>query len=136
MIKFTKEEIDLCKQVAEKYRKLIEEGDWYLPYIDDIEPELYIAGITDKKANVVGIPLWTISDCLEFFESKGWDVLGITWQEVATRILVIHHASDFGKGDYAVVMQNKSKRMGRIIKGNTRLSACLKAILAVLEEAK
>ena len=28
MIKFTKKEISLCKQVAEKHRKEIDEGDW------------------------------------------------------------------------------------------------------------
>jgi len=92
MIKFTKEEISLCKQVAEKWRKPIKIGDWIIPKSYDGKPSIilriyentplhyfftpfdntgeeYILGYLE-----VDFPLWTISDCLEFFEKRDYQV--------------------------------------------------------------
>ena len=120
-MKFTKEEISLCKQVAEKHRKQIEEGDWYLPYSDDEEPEVYLAGITDDKANVIGIPILSISDCLEFFEKKGFN------QDF--------HFKRFKNGNWSFTAEdNKYKKVRG--EGETKKAACLKAVLAVIEEGE
>ena len=144
MIKFTKEEISLCKQVANTgERRALRFGDFWFYSEPGSEQRIHV--VSGKEA-VVSLmeqqildcfPLWTISDCLEFLESKGWQVLGITWQEVAIKIMPFTaRMSDPGKGDYAVVMQSPEKRSARMFKGTTRLCACLKAVLAVLEEGK
>jgi len=121
---FTKEEINLCKQVTEKHRKKIEEGDWYLPHNDDIEPELYIAGITDDKANIVGIPLWTISDCLEFLKERSWTNYQFSFDKKGiTEVHIVQTPFNFRSNQ-------------EIVERGTFLEVLLKAVLAVLEEGK
>ena len=65
------------------------------------------------------IPLWTIPDCLEFLEEKGLD-----W---------VLYFRRFKLGAWLFTAEdNKYKKVRR--EGETRLEACLKAVLAVLEE--
>ena len=127
MIKFTKEEISLCKQVAEKHRKKIEYGDWYYskhlkeallqsPFINVVRDR----EIINRDKNVFF--LWTISDCLEFLQGK----VGI-WYEL----------KGYKKGPpYDFLMDFTFKAYDIEIKCETPLEACLKAVLAVLEEGK
>ena len=77
-MKFTKEEKNLCRKIAKKHRKEIEYGDWY--YTTEYPEEKYRAriykyrwtGMADRTINKRKeiIPLWTISDCLEFLREK------------------------------------------------------------------
>ena len=127
-MKFTKEEISLCKQIAEKYRfeKLVKEGDWIqqnygTPCIDLVTSE-YIRNIlrfTDVKH---WFPLWTISDCLEFLREKGWFARDLIEDGGEVGVTFLHHTvkeEKFSTGD-----------------GKTPLEACLKAVLAMIEKKK
>ena len=121
MRKFTKEEIGLCRQVAESYVKAIQQGDWY--YSKDLDGISYYYQIrTEMKPESHIIPLWTISDCLEFLREKCLD-----------HVLLIHDKED--KVEWFLWMDEykETQQMG---KGKTPLEACLKAVLAVLEEKR
>lgn len=142
-MKFTKEEISLCKQVAEKYRKEINKGDWillqeilcliissneneigYIEYNhDELISYLILTGTKRNKEKFVQtqskkwFPLWTISDCLEFFEEQGYSF------ERAIQLGSIF--------DVSFISVKGTTKKGS---GDTILEACLKAILAVLKE--
>jgi len=120
---FTKEEISLCKQVAEKYRKEIKYGDWTLNEGGFVKVWPY----RHNCKRIELITLWTISDCLEFLRERNleftlnyfnhvrfWQIQ--LWNKSSTQAIY----SDYGK-------ENKNK---------TPLEACLKAVLAVLGEGK
>ena len=122
-MKFTKEEISLCKQVAEKYKKRVEYGDWYLneksniPYLwKSIPPFKYI------HKNI--IPLWAISACLEFLRERCKD-----------HVLLIHE-EDLDDDEEWYLWFDEYKETQQWDKGKTPLEACLKVVLAVLEECK
>ena len=117
---FTKKEVSLCKQVAKRHRKEIEYGDWYY----------YKKGRTYwtwDKAHVRTdnldnhFPLWTISDCLEFLRERGWALCN-HYDDLKDKNVVIL----FGRGESELLEG----------KGKTDNEACLKAVLAVLEEVK
>ena len=130
----TEEEISLCKQVAEKHRKEIKYGDWYLtittsPLDKDDKEESICLNAEKREINSIEetkkdrvfyneyIPLWTISDCLEFLEGKGFDLdfdftlfVSGNW-----RFIALAHEDKEVRGE-----------------GRTRLASCLKAVLAVV----
>ena len=121
-MKFTNEEISLCRQVAKRYRKEIEYGGWFLneggfakvwPYRENCE-------------RIDVIPLWTISDCLEFLDKYTTD-----WSLDKD---VDREARQTGKFSFWWMPSPKYKDNYRL--GKTPLEACLKAVLAVLEEGK
>lgn len=112
MIKFTKEEIRFCKQVAERYRKEINRGDWWIGAND--RPVLAFGNVTTKHKL---IPLWIISDCLEFLRGEGF----------------YHIEIEMGK-TYAHAIIKKQAELRIRTGGKTLLEACLKAVLAVLEK--
>jgi hypothetical protein len=111
-MKFNKEEISLCKQIAEKHRKEIKYGDWFLNEggFAKVWPYRHNCERTDV------IPLWTISDCLEFLQKK---------EDVIELVVTGKHLRWFCRWG------NRKMRSGK-----TPLEACLKAVLAVLEEGK
>lgn len=130
-MKFTKEEISLCKQVAEKCKKEIEYGDWFLRNDTKFEHTLFlridkdmIAGyiqgeivVMDDMSNVdmkKAIPLWTISDCLEFLQEE---------EDVIELVITGKHLRWFCR------WENREMRSGK-----TPLEACLKAVSTVLED--
>ena len=124
-MKFTKEEISLCKQVAKRYMKPLEYGSWY-----EFEGNMYL--VVSKDGGVMDdtvTPLWTISDCLEFLEKKGYGRI----------ISFIHYIFlQFGNRCWTftaenIITSNNFKR-ARGEKANTKLEACLKAVLVVLED--
>jgi len=134
-MKFTKEEISLCEQIAEKYGKDIEYGDWFI-FKED--PHCFPSVFYPEEHHTlkeVLFPLWTISDCLEFLEGKGF-----------TYILYFYDKSSFdsekvekewhkeGRGWYELSLFDSRKHENRLFMGKTRLIICLKAVLAVLEE--
>jgi len=125
-MKFTKEEISLCKQVAENYRKKIKRGDWI---IDDKGEVCLIENIDKDNTMMAGygkniryfsldyseiIPLWTISDCLEFLREKFQKLRVCSDGKFETE----YWLKDGCHYEY----------------GETPLEACLKAVLAVLGE--
>ncbi len=123
-MKFTKEEINLCKQVSERHRKEIKEGDW-IKY-NYGKPMILLASkccinthlkFTDEKHY---FPLWTISDCLEFLREKGYRL-----------------KSHYDMADEVWITFSMDEKPDLFKTGNTDLEACLKAVaLAVLEEEK
>ena len=149
MIKFTPEEINLCKQVAKKHRKEIVQGDWIVnsknkrflvsgvelwksqrPGLEhtmayDLDPvdRLEDAIVTLDEQIKEYIPLWTVSDCLEFLKKKGFHRISlICWSDSNVDLWITEK-----KGENAIY---------DIIGQKTPLEACLKAVLAELEETK
>lgn len=126
-MKFTTEEIALCKAIAEKglnkTAREIDEGDWYVEK-DGLEPSLYVAGISgyDYDEDVF---VWQISDCLEFLREKGWRSYQFTFNEKGEirELSIVHIPFGFRTKHHVV------------INGETFLEACLKAVLAILEES-
>ena len=116
-MEFTDEEINLCKQVVERHEKPIEHGDWFIDMEIGSKPFLTLS----REVPIDNlIPLWTISDCLEFFEKKEWGLPDMSWKcEVNKKVIHIRP-------------KGKSKEIR--FKAETLLGACLKAVLAVLEE--
>ena len=128
-MKFTKDEINLCKQIAEKHKKEIERGNWILDehsevrLTERIQGEIISVGDNDSirfisQYNPNVTPIWTISDCLEFLEEKG---LNLYLQFMC-----------FPNGNWRFAAEDNKYEKVRG-EGKTRLEACLKAVLAVLE---
>ena len=120
-MKFTKDEIILCEQVAKKYIKEVKYGEWYLmnnkPILCAYANKSFHKYLEEKDAI---IPLWTLSDCLEFWEEKGWNPYDMSWIcEASMKIVYIKPGET-------------SKELK--FKADTLLEACLKAVVAVLEE--
>ncbi len=117
MIKFTKEEISLCKQIVERHEKPIEHGDWFIDVKIGVKPFLTLS----RRVPIDNlIPLWQIPDSLEFFEKKDIDY--------------IFNFKHFKLGGWSFTAEDRKYKKVRG-EGKTRLASCLKAVLAVLEEA-
>ena len=137
MNKWSKEEVSLCKQVAEKHRKDVSKGDWWHRNKGNYPTEIVLvqrSGSADlfndinkhARLHSHGFPLWTISDCLEFLREKDYR-LCLGTEERTSQIWT-----------FSFVNMNKHLNDNFYITGNgkTPLTACLKAVLAVLEETK
>lgn len=115
---FTREEVSLCKKIALRARKKLIYGDWWKGTGEDI----FLMNIPGEILHPVDqhkdiIPLWTISDCLEFLRKKpGLHTLEITGDYHRLRWHVISNWTDIAE------------------EGETPLEAFLKAVLAVIEE--
>ena len=126
MIKFNKEEISLCKQVAERWRKdKLELGDWYLLLLLNGKEQIRLHA--DLRPWIIQtkdfIPLWTISDCLEFLRERGWYITACYQSLNSTELNISHVKLPNWKIDKHILMS-----------AETFLEACLKAVLAVFEE--
>jgi len=124
----TKEEISLCRQIAEKYRKEIIKGDWWHRNKGEnpgypAEVVLVIGEGTAAVFNDIsnhkrlyhhGFPFWTISDCLEFLDKRMYTF------ERAVQLGSIFNVS-------FISVDGKQKKGS----GDTMLEACLKAVLAI-----
>lgn len=131
-MKFNPEEIRLCKQVAEKHRRKIGYGDWfYSEHLKEVllqSPFINIVRdleIVDRDKN--SIPLWTISNCFDFLGERGLWIIGVQQDEDEWSV-------GFAETDDLGMRTIESTH--KWTDGNTPLEACLKAVLAVLEEAK
>jgi len=122
MIKFTKEEISLCKQVAKKGVSFEPPDDWHGAYHVFQQDKTYPwADGEDKPYYKSDEFVWiaTISDCLEFLYKK--------YEEVGVESLL----PDYWEA--SVYLHRKIKDAEVIdAKGKTPLEACLKVVLAVL----
>ena len=111
---FTEEEISLCKQVAKKHRKKIKYGDWF-----EFKDNVYlVTSSPEPEASYETIPLWTISNCLDFLRDRGWFYKLNFFDNRVTC--------------YIYISPNRHLKS----ESETVLEACLKAVLAVLEETK
>ncbi len=120
-MEFTKEEISLCKLVVEKHRKKIIFGVWFHDAEDPGHLPFLWCNLTDELKRKSAVPLWTISDCLEFLIEKG-----------------LNHRLNFmcyPSGNWRITAEDRKYRlvMGE---GETRLAACLLAVLVVFEREK
>ena len=131
-MKFTTEEIALCKKIAEKHRVEAREGS-YLFYINKSFLVTHVTGswiymiLNGAESNISAtldsrdtwFPLWQISDCLEFLIERSFYVqleyYGSKWQGK------IYKSDCQGYPNY--------KQSGK-----TPFEACLKAVLAIVEE--
>jgi len=130
-MKFTKEEISLCRQVAEKHRKEIKEGNWISTdegieligspyfYLEGEKKELHksVSGFLRGKYLGKWFPLWVISDCLEWLNQANsfkTQLYNTKWNWYCKT-----RRYEIGAKEY-------------FAKGKTPLEACLKVILAVL----
>ncbi len=149
MIEFTKEEMILCEQLANRHRKDLKIGMYVwrefdktirLIYkLDEKEKDIYTVytsvilktEIFEKLFwnNLEGgwlTPLWTISDCIFWLREKGFylsiNTLGEYWTCLA----------------YKNIFDEENKNIGPRIffQEKTLFSALLKIVLAVLGEAK
>ena len=81
MRKFTDIEIDLCKLIAEKERRYISKGDYYI-YNNKLKlynpPNSNLNDVVNM--NIDFIPLWQEHDCLEFLVGKNIDIF-IEWTQ-------------------------------------------------------
>ena len=128
-MKFTNEEISLCKQIAGKHRKEINEGDWYINInLGNISFLCQHGSVLDPNE---AVPLWTISDCLEFLNKKRFAVENLHQPGWKNWSILVKHEN--------VLHINDAKWTGKeleIRSSKTPLEACLKAVLAELEETK
>jgi len=83
-MKFTSEEIALCKKLHELgVRRKIKEGDWYILPSDSLTgtiPRLFDARsiaheLWEFEINKEGTPLWTWADAREWLREKGYWLL-------------------------------------------------------------
>jgi len=132
-MKFTKEEISLCKQVAEKQWKEIEYGDWIQHegrkervVLVDADIMIEISDAYIDKAHI--IPLWTISACLQFLRERNFVYTCSDHQGLLPRVKFPTAVE--------IARPTKSYRGKSLFHGKAPLEACLKAVLAVLEEGK
>lgn len=133
-MKFTTEEVALCKKIAEKYRKDLKIGMYVYQKFDKSIRQIYSLNKEEKEIYTVILktgrldslywnnleggwlaPLWQISDCLEFYEDNEATV------ERAYQLGGIFHVS---------VISWKGTFKGE---GNSLREACLKAVLVILE---
>lgn len=132
-MKFTKEEISLCKQVAEKHRKEIGKGDWWYRNEGNYPAEIVLvqgSGSADifndinkhMRLHSHGFPLWTIPDCLEFLRERGWYITACYQSLNSTELNISHVKLPNWKIDKHILMS-----------AGTFLKACLRAVLAVLK---
>jgi hypothetical protein len=118
MIKFTKEEINLCRQIAGKHRKAIEPRQYF--YNDHLEKIQWI-GERSLPKQAWAIPIWTIPDCLEFLREKYF------FESMLLQLI-------WDGWNYVISKKPTQKEPSFQFSGITPLEACLKAVSAVLEE--
>ena len=123
-MKFTKKEIAVCKKIAEKHRKEIKYGDWYLDNIvvllnnDFIKGTIFVA----RQVRLGLIPLWQISDCLEFLRER--------------RKHCVFLSHDEGDEKEWWCFFDEYHETQQFDSGKTPLEALLKVVLGVLKNGK
>ena len=130
-MKFTDEEIRLSKLIAEKERKEIKYGDWYLMKGESqvLLHDNHLKGTIHKYAKEMKslTPLWTLSDAIEWLKKNIKNFESVELTE--------------GKDDHEicwwrVAPDDPSGIIPKSYQGCTLLEACLKAILEILKEEK
>ncbi len=124
-MKFTAIEIKLCQDIAKKWRKEIKYGDWYLNY----QNQIYLQSVLFAPQDKEDIPLLTLEDCLEFLRGRKWRIVQFYEGYGTIR-------KDKSPDVVSIKLWNWENDLLPEVKGSgkTPLEACLKAVLAVLEE--
>lgn len=126
-MKFTNEEINLSKKVAGRHIKEVKYGEWYLlndkPILCAYANKGFHEYLEEKDAI---IPIWTISDCLEFLRDRALYLLGLNQSDECEFVCGFCEVDDMG--------MRTIDETAKWVEGKTSLEACLKAVLAVLEE--
>ena len=136
-MKFSKEEVNLCKQIAEKRKKPLKLGDWMVVNFTQLRKEEVVlfdskwaecpnrfpdgSAVYDCSTDYYYkkyFPLWTISDCLEFLEENDFTY-------------TFHFITK--KRGYELILFDGHQKRPQIFEGKTRKIPCLKAVLTVLE---
>ncbi len=112
---FTYKEISLCKQIAEKYKKEIKHGDWFIDTKIGGKPFL---SLSSQVPEGILIPLWTIPDGFDFLEKREY---------------TFERAHQLGGIFEVWFISGEGREEGS---GDTIREACLEIVLAVLEEEK
>jgi len=134
-MKFTKEEISLCRQVAKKHRLKIEYGDWYW---SSAYPKILLAmdyGFKPTEQEFAGVfKIWTISDCLEFLNKHGWNAVTLSWrmEQIGDKPEIAY--CEIIHDNFYEAEEKKALNHVKDFETKTLFAACLKAVLAVLEE--
>lgn len=133
-MKPTKTEVGLCRQIAEKYRKSIEYGDWFLNAWGKISCACGYAypvhrPVRKEYENPKWIPLWTIEDCLEFLREKGYR--GRLDEDEDVELI----NKTIGLDPFSVSCYGHKSKRSFFRYGKTPLEALLKAVLEVLNIA-
>lgn len=125
-MKFSKESIALCKKIAEKHRKEIKYGDWYYDTGKQSVELWWSFGQEILAVDNTTIPLWQISDCLKFLrERKYWLRMDTSLSDAFSKARVWVFSELYAKKHW----MNSPNYNGKTI-----LEACLKAVLAIVEE--
>ena len=123
MREFTPTEIELCKKIAEKEKREVESGDWYL-----LEKDIILCAYSNKgwhrRMEKDITPLWQEHDCLEWLLERGFYIERLGQDDDYAWSLEIYELDDLG-------MVKESKRA---FGGESKLEPCQRAVLAVMEE--
>lgn len=121
MSEITKEEISLCRQIAEKYRKEIKRRQYFY---NSHRRGIQWSGEDGQAPASWAIPFWTISDCLKWLKERYDDVsIGSIENEWDAQV-----DDAYDKVHHPEFLED--------IRGKTPLEVCLKVILIVVEEKK
>ena len=112
-MKFTKKEINLCKEIAKRYKKYFKYGNWY-EYKND---SFLITSQPQSEMSPEITILWTIFDCLGFLKKE-----------------INSFKLKFARGKFKFHYRKNWWIKSICYYGKTPLEACLKAVLSVLEE--
>jgi len=128
MRQFTPKEIEICKKVAEKERKEIKRGDWYL-----YDGEIHLWDIRykmsdDDRGKPNPVPLWQEHDCLEWLRGHGFSIIQACEHPMSHQWLV--EINPYESPAYKIMGRESFDARGEF----SLLEALLKAVLAILEE--
>ena len=130
MRQFTKQEIDLCKKIAEKSlsRKRLDDGDYFFCKVFGKEGIFLVSDMLsvdwhktireDKKA----IFLWQEHDCLEWLRGKGYIIA-----------FVVDLGAICPKHRNIISITICGRERAKTYYGKTPLEALLRTVLAVME---
>ena len=110
-------EVDLINQIEKKYRKEINYGNWY-----EFKGQLYLYRVKGGNLRASDcIPVWTVSDCLEFLKNRNYYYS--IYDQVGNGTVI----------DISLLVDGQ-RSMQDQLHGQTLLEVCLLAVLVVLED--
>ncbi|MCK4759334.1 MAG: hypothetical protein KAT69_04765 [Candidatus Aminicenantes bacterium] len=126
MREFTSTEVNLCKKIAEKEKRKVVVGDFFIDTFD--KKKEFVAChtklFTDEFIEEFGIPLWQEHNCLEWLLERGFYIERLGQDDECLWSLEIYELDDMG-----IIKGTRST-----FEGESKLEPCLSAVLAVMEE--
>jgi len=140
-MRYTKKEIEICREIARYYQKPVRFGDWFIwsdiPPINTNSPNLIdsyqLADDLNERKEKDWFPLWTFEDAREWLFERGWRLNQHYdgWSCRGGRVPQKPDMVGLEFWSYENVLLPAFN--GR---GKTDLEAILKVVLAVLKEEK